>query len=505
MPAAVASPVVSVSRQTSGASGRRLAGQRRQPRRDRAGGRPRRPLDADETPAAAVDDLAVDGVGQPRPRDPARDRRVGQGIGRGWPRRGSAARKRSSRRASVGGTVDRRRGSVTPRGDGRAAARRPSSASSRSASASASTFGLEPRSGARRTARLAAAAGDERPRRRRAARRGAPTAAPTGRPRRAPPRTGRSSAASWWGERTWVTSPRSRGSTISRTLATVWIARPAPEQRDVELVAPPAAAAPVGGQPVGGRLELELGQVDRAPADVLVGQELELLVERDEAGDHHLAVDPAAAGRRRLGEHVERLERHRPVGVGVVVDVDPVDVRLALVPLEPVDVVLDRLVDVDRVLVDEHLGPEQVDLAEDPRAVRRRVDDHDVLRRGGPQRDLRGREVLARPVPAPVAGLPDVALLGEERQQVVGRARARTPRPARTAARTSRRAGARAGRGGCPGRARASSGVPSSRNSGWWTTYWSTGAPDATRTATLVPGRRPARPNCCHVAAIEPG
>ena len=38
-----------------------------------------------------------------------------------------------------------------------------------------------------------------------------------------------------------------------------------------------------------------------------------------------------------------------------------------------------------------------------------------------PQRDLRGREVLARPVPAPVGGLADVAFLGEERQQVVGR------------------------------------------------------------------------------------
>ena len=31
-------------------------------------------------------------------------------------------------------------------------------------------------------------------------------------------------------------------------------------------------------------------------------------------------------------------------------------------------------------------------------------------------------------------------------------------------------------------------------------TYWSTGAPDATSTATLVPCRRPARPNCCQVA-----
>ena len=109
------------------------------------------------------------------------------------------------------------------------------------------------------------------------------------------------------------------------------------------------------------------------------------------------------------------------------------------------------------------------------------------------------------PVPAPVAGLADVALLGEEREQVVGRRRARRPRPARTAARRSppRRWASRTWR--LSGSRRASSGVPSSRNSGWWMTYWSTGAPEATRTATLVPCRRPARPICCHVAATEPG
>ena len=62
-----------------------------------------------------------------------------------------------------------------------------------------------------------------------------------------------------------------------------------------------------------------------------------------------------------------------------MVGVDLVDVRLALAPLEAVHVVLDRLVHVDRVLVDEHLGGEQVDLAQHARPVRRGVDDHDVL------------------------------------------------------------------------------------------------------------------------------
>ena len=45
------------------------------------------------------------------------------------------------------------------------------------------------------------------------------------------------------------------------------------------------------------------------------------------------------------------------------------------------------------------------------------------------------------------------------------------------------------------GSSRASSGVPSRRNSGWRTTYWSTGAPEATSTATLVPLPPPGPPD----------
>ncbi len=81
-------------------------------------------------------------------------------------------------------------------------------------------------------------------RRPRPARRGARRAARTGRRRRARPRTGRPSAAWLWGERTWLTRPRSRGSTISRTAATACIARPDAEQGDVQVRAAPALAPP---------------------------------------------------------------------------------------------------------------------------------------------------------------------------------------------------------------------------------------------------------------------
>ena len=105
------------------------------------------------------------------------------------------------------------------------------------------------------------------------------------------------------------------------------------------------------------------------------------------------------------------------------------------------------------------------------------------------------------PVPAPVArpggrGPPRRGTRAGRRP-----GRARRPRPARTAARTSRarRWASRTWR--LSGSIRASSGVPSSRNSGWWMTYWSTGrarrdedrdaralAPPGA--AELLPGRR---------------
>jgi hypothetical protein len=177
---------------------------------------------------------------------------------------------------------------------------------------------------------------------------------------------------------------------------------------------------------------------------------------------------------------------------------------LALAPSRLVDVVLDRLVDIDRVLVDEHLGREQVDLAEDPWPVRAGIDDDHVLRRGRAQRDLRGREVLARPVPPAVARLADVSLLGQEGEQVVGRCRPEH------LARLERQLECR-----CPevgeqdvevvrvrarlfGRALEQElgvvyDVLVDRRAGR----------DEDRDARAA--RRPARPNCCQVAAIEPG
>ena len=135
----------------------------------------------------------------------------------------------------------------------------------------------------------------------------------------------------------------------------------------------------------------------------------------------HPTLEPASTDP--LVAAVERLQGDAPVRLRVVVDVDAVDVGLPLAPVQLVDVVLGGLVEVDRILVDERLGREEVDLPEDARPVWRRVDDHDVLLGGGPERDLGRREVLARPVPAPIARLAHVRLLGEEGEQVVRRRR----------------------------------------------------------------------------------
>ena len=192
------------------------------------------------------------------------------------------------------------------------------------------------------------------------------------------------------------------------------------EQSNVQVRAAPTLRRRAQFEPVGSRLELDLGQVDRAPTEVLIGPELELLEHADEARHHDLAVDPIAAGNRRLREPLQRLESHGSIGIGVVVRVHSAHVSLAFVPVQLVHMELRRLVKVDRVLVDESLSGEYVDLSYDSGTVAGRVDDHDVLFRGGTERHRRRREVVAGPVPAHVAGLADVALLSKEGQERLG-------------------------------------------------------------------------------------
>ena len=188
-----------------------------------------------------------------------------------------------------------------------------------------------------------------------------------------------------------------------------------------------------------------------------------------------------------LVEDLEHLERDAEVGIGVVVDVRPGDVGLALLPVEPIDVVLDALVDVDRLLVDEERRREEVDLAEDAVPVAGRVDDHDVLRRAGAQAEVAGREVLVAPVVAVVVGAPDPAVLLEDVEQgrrlvdpeALGR---RAPGSSKLEARRWLRRTWR-----LSGLTRPCSGELSKRYSGWAARNWSIGADEQTSADRLVP------------------
>ena len=165
-------------------------------------------------------------------------------------------------------------------------------------------------------------------------------------------------------------------------------------------------------------MHLLLRDADRAPAHVLVRVELDLLEHGHLPGDHHLAALALASGSRiGLVEDLQNLQRDAEIGIGVVIDVGAGDVGLALLPVEPVDVVLHPFVDVDRLLVDEQGSGEEVHLAEHAVSVAGCVHDDHVFRGTAPQAEGAGRKVLVTPVVAVVLGVPHVAVLLQDVEQ----------------------------------------------------------------------------------------
>jgi len=216
----------------------------------------------------------------------------------------------------------------------------------------------------------------------------------------------------------------------------------------------------------------------------------------------HLAVAPPAVHPRLLGEALEDADLRVGDGVGVVVDLRLAHVDAPLVVVVPLDEVRAPLQDVDRLLVDHRRGRVVVHLGDDPR-LGRDVLDHEVVGGHRAQADRVGGVALARPVPAvprPVEQLlvlevlqdldevlPAERLVAHERQlerraldvvdedlQVVGVHPALLDRRAEEVVRVLR-------------------------------DELVEGVEFATRTATDVPVRRPARPACCHAEATLPG
>src|ERR1700687_983370 len=84
-------------------------------------------------------------------------------------------------------------------------------------------------------------------------------------------------------------------------------------------------------------------------------------------------------------------------GVGVVVNVDALDVSLALLEVEMFDVVLLPAVNVDGFFVDEHKRAGEIDFSNDIWRARD-VDDYEIVAGDGKQADGIGGRKLSRPV-----------------------------------------------------------------------------------------------------------
>src|SRR5438105_407883 len=158
--------------------------------------------------------------------------------------------------------------------------------------------------------------------------------------------------------------------------------------------------------------------MNRTRADLRGGAEAKLLEHRSERRDLQLPVMAREAASVRTRERVQHLHGHRRKGVGVVIDLDRPDVRLLLLPIEPVDVELRPFMQVDGLFVEEDRSGELVHLAEDLRTRMRGVDDDHVVRSDSPEVYLLGGKGLAAPEPPP-CGAGCGAVLLKNLQQVV--------------------------------------------------------------------------------------
>ena len=137
-------------------------------------------------------------------------------------------------------------------------------------------------------------------------------------------------------------------------------------------------------QPERGRVHLVLRQFELSRADVLVSEELDLLEAHNLRAHQHLTVHPRCRTRNALLlRNFKYSHLGVPDGIGVVVHVHRFHVSFALVEIQPLDVILLPLMDVDRfrmnggergreVDLPDHLGPAVL--------FARRVDNHKIVR-----------------------------------------------------------------------------------------------------------------------------
>ena len=147
-------------------------------------------------------------------------------------------------------------------------------------------------------------------------------------------------------------------------------------------------------------MHLLLRQDDVSPPHILVAVELDLLVDRGKGRNEDLpsSLLPSAG----LGvsvEHIQHLHLHCQIGVGVVVYVYRSHVGLLLLPVQLLHLELTAFVNVDRLLVDHGGCREGIHLPDHAWLGFGHINDHHVVARRRPQRNLLRRVALAHPVP----------------------------------------------------------------------------------------------------------
>src|SRR5258705_12805474 len=141
----------------------------------------------------------------------------------------------------------------------------------------------------------------------------------------------------------WVAHEEERREAVKKIAET--------RQRDLDPLPRPSGDDALGQRaPERCRLQLLLGKMDPAPADVLVRVHRELLVDRGERAHEDLTVREIEAARRLMPvELVDDADANGELRLRVVVDLDLAHVGLRVVPVQPFDLELLRLVEIDRL------------------------------------------------------------------------------------------------------------------------------------------------------------
>ena len=185
------------------------------------------------------------------------------------------------------------------------------------------------------------------------------------------------------------------------------------------------------------------GEFEFAVPDIFVGEEFDFLEANDLGADEDIAVGMAGSRGSRGGKRprVRKWDRRAfqslspcgfrtalsggdfedadlgvADGVGIVVDVDALDVSLALLEVEMFDVVLLPAVNVDGFFVDEYKRAGEIDFADDAGRASD-VDDHEIVAGDGTQTDGIGGIGFVRPVVV-FSGEMEKTSLGQSRAEI---------------------------------------------------------------------------------------